>query len=62
MKALKGSSEEKALLERYVRELNEQEDRVQALRKEIYEMQQKRDVAQSTLNTMIENLQMEVTL
>jgi uncharacterized phage infection (PIP) family protein YhgE len=62
MKALKGSSEEKALLERYVRELNEQEDRVQALRKEISEMQQKRDVAQTTLNTMIENLQMEATL
>jgi hypothetical protein len=62
MKALKGSSEEKALLERYVRELNEQEDRVQALRKEISEMQQKRDVAQTTLNTMIETLQMEVTL
>ncbi len=30
MKALKGSAEEKALVERYVRELNEQEDRVQA--------------------------------
>ena len=33
MKALKGSAEEKALIERYVRELNEQEDRVQVLRK-----------------------------
>jgi len=62
MKALKGSAEEKALIERYVRELNEQEDRVQALRKEIGEMQQRRDAAQSALNTMIENLQMEATL
>jgi hypothetical protein len=62
MKALKGSSEEKALVERYVRELNEQEDRVQALRREITEMQQKRDAAQSALNGMIEALQMEVTL
>ncbi len=62
MKALKGSVEEKALIERYVRELNEQEDRVQALRKEITEMQQKRDAAQSALTTMIENLQMEATL
>ncbi len=62
MKALKGSSEEKALVERYVRELNEQEDRVQALRREIAEMQQKRDAAQSALNGMIEALQMEVTL
>jgi len=62
MKALKGSAEEKALIERYVRELNEQEDRVQTLRKEITEMQQKRDAAQSALTTMIENLQMEATL
>ncbi len=62
MKALKGSSEEKALVERYVRELNEQEDRVQGLRHEITEMQQKRDAAQSALNGMIEALQMEVTL
>jgi hypothetical protein len=62
MKALKGSAEEKALIERYVRELNEQEDRVQALRKEITEMQQKRDAAQSALTMMIENLQMEATL
>ena len=62
MKALKGSTEEKALVERYVRELNEQEDRVQSLRREIADMQQKRDAAQSTLNGMIEALQMEVTL
>jgi hypothetical protein len=62
MKALKGSSEEKALVERYVRELNEQEDHMQALRREITEMQQKRDTAQSALNTMVEALQMEATL
>lgn len=62
MKALKGSSEEKALVERYVRELNEQEDRLQALRHEISEMQQKRDAAQSSLNHMVEALEMEVTL
>ena len=62
MKALKGSSEEKALVERYVRELNEQEDRVQALRHEISEMQQKRDAAQRSLNNMVEALEMEVTL
>jgi len=62
MKALKGSSEEKALLERYVRELNEQEDRLQSLTREIAELQQKRDTQQSALNTMLESLQMEVTL
>ena len=62
MKALKGSAEERALVERYVRQLNEQEDRMQSLRHEISEMQQKRDSAQSTLNGMVEALQMEVTL
>jgi hypothetical protein len=62
MKALKGSAEEKALVERYVRELNEQEDHVQALRREVSDLQQKRDAAQSKLNGMIESLQMEVTL
>jgi hypothetical protein len=62
MKALKGSAEEKALVERYVRELNEQEDRVQSLRREIADLQQKRDAGQSALNGMIEALQMEVTL
>jgi hypothetical protein len=62
MKALKGSAEEKALIERYVRELNEQEDHVQALRREISDLQQKRDAGQSALNGMIEALQMEATL
>jgi hypothetical protein len=62
MKALKGSAEEKALVERYVRELNEQEDRVQSLHREMADLQQKRDAAQKTLNDMIEGLQMEVTL
>jgi hypothetical protein len=62
MKALKGSAEEKALVERYVHELNEQEDHVQTLRKDISNLQQKRDAAQSKLNGMIESLQMEATL
>jgi hypothetical protein len=62
MKALKGSAEEKALVERYVRQLTEQEDRVQTLHHEIADLQQKRDAAQKTLNEMIEGLQMEVTL
>ena len=54
--------EEKALVARYVRELNEQEDRVQSLHHEIADLQQKRDAAQKTLNDMIEGLQMEATL
>jgi len=62
MKALKGSAEEKALVERYVKELNEQEDRMQSLRHEITDLQGKRESAQKTLNETIEALQMEVTL
>jgi len=62
MKALKGSAEEKALVARYVRELNEQEDRVQKLQRETVDWEQKRDAAQSTLNGMVEALAMEVTL
>jgi hypothetical protein len=62
MKALKGSAEEKALVARYVSELNEQEDRVQSLHREMADLQQKRDAAQKTLNDMIEGLQMEATL
>jgi len=62
MKALKGSAEEKALVERYARELNQQEDRVQALQKEISVLHQKRDSAQKTLNDMIQGLAMDTTL
>jgi hypothetical protein len=62
MKALKGSSEEKALVERYVRELNDQEDRVHSLQQEILALQQKRDVAQKALTEIIEGLELEATL
>jgi hypothetical protein len=62
MKALKGSAEEKTLVARYVRELNEQEDRVQSLHHEMTDLQQKREAAQKTLNDMIEGLQMDATL
>ena len=34
MKALKGSTEERALIQRYTRELDSQEDKLAALRKE----------------------------
>jgi hypothetical protein len=42
--------------------LNEQEDRMQSLRHEITDLQQKREASQKTLNETIEALQMEVTL
>ena len=43
MKALKGSAEEKALVQRYTGELNKQEDRLAAIRSELEDLQQKRN-------------------
>ncbi len=62
MKALKGSSEEKALLQRYTRQLDEQENRLEALRKEQADLEQKRREAQAELNKMIEELSLDSTL
>ncbi len=42
MKALKGSAEEKTLLQRYARQLDSHEDRVSSLKKEITDLQLKR--------------------
>jgi archaellum component FlaC len=62
MKALKGSAEEKALVERYARQLNDQEDRVQSLQHEISELRQKRDASQKALTEMIDALELEARL
>ena len=47
MKALKGSAEEKALLQRYTRQLDSQEDRLNTLTKEISDVQEKHTQAQA---------------
>ena len=62
MKALKGSAEEKQLVERYARELNEQEDKVQTLQREITELKQKKDAAQKELDDMVEGMTLEARL
>ena len=62
MKALRGSAEEKALLQRYARQLDEQETRLDALRKKIQEAEAQRDQANGVLQKMIDNLQIEATL
>ncbi len=58
MKALKGSSEEKALLQRYVGQLDSQESRLAALRKESSDLTAQQNQASSELDRMI----MEVNL
>jgi len=57
MKALKGSPEEKALLQRYTKELDSQENRLEEIRKETTDLETKRGQAQAELNKMVEELQ-----
>ncbi len=62
MKALKGSAEEKALLQRYTQQLNEQENRLEMLRKESQQLEAQKDTAQAALDKMIEKLAFDVQL
>jgi predicted nucleic acid-binding Zn-ribbon protein len=62
MKALKGSAEEKALLQRYTKELNDQEDKLQAVRGEIASREQQRDKSREQLDKMMEDLTLDETL
>jgi len=61
MKALKGSAEEKALLQRYTKQLDSQEDRINTLRVEITTLQTKRAGLQAELDQMIQNLDVDET-
>jgi hypothetical protein len=61
MKALRGSAEEKALLQRYTRQLDEQETRLDALRKKIEQTEAQRDQANELLGKMIDDVQIETT-
>jgi DNA repair exonuclease SbcCD ATPase subunit len=62
MKALKGSAEEKALLQRYTQQLNEQENRLETLRKESQQLEAQKDSAQAALDKMIQELSFDVRL
>jgi hypothetical protein len=53
MKALRGSADEKQLLQRYTRQLNEQEDRLDQLRSEISQTTRRRETAREELNALI---------
>jgi hypothetical protein len=61
MKALKGSSEEKALVQRYTGELDQQETQLDSLRKTIQSTEARRDQANNELENMIDNIQLEST-
>jgi hypothetical protein len=62
MKALKGSPEEKALLQRYAQQLDGQETRLAALRKETQQLETRRQAAEVQLNKMIGELSLDVKL
>jgi hypothetical protein len=61
MKALKGSAEEKALLQRYVASLNQQEDRLATLNKEISTKEVELNARQSEYQQMAESLAFDQT-
>ena len=62
MKSLKGSAEEKKLLERYTQQLDAQENRLEALRKEIQQLDARKQSAQEALDKMIEELSLDAKL
>jgi len=62
MKALKGSAEEKTLVERYAHQLNQQEDQMESLHKQIADLQQKRDDAQKVMNNSVQQLSLEAKI
>jgi chromosome segregation ATPase len=62
MKALRGSAEEKTLLQRYTKQLDEQETQLESLRKTIRDTETQRDKANDQLEKMIDELQIEATL
>ena len=58
MKALKGSAEERALLQRYTHQLDQQEDRLADLRKQSEGLKDQREKLGAELDAML----MEITL
>jgi hypothetical protein len=59
MKALKGSAEEKALLQRYAHQLDTQEDRLNALNKEISDLQEKQTQARNQLDQIVQQITLD---
>ncbi len=62
MKALKGSDAERQLVERYTRQLGAQEDRLEALRREIATLQLQAQATRQELARLIEALSLDVEI
>ena len=61
MKALRGSAEERVLLQRYAQQLNSQEDQMAALNTQVTELKQRRDSERSELDTMTKRINLDQT-
>ena len=62
MKSLRGSAEEKDLTQRYTKELGDQENKLESLRREISDLQSQRAKAQQDLDALIEHMSFDITL
>jgi hypothetical protein len=62
LKALKGTPEERALTQRYIQQLADQETRLEAIQHETADLTSKREQAQATLDAMVNSLTLEATL
>ena len=62
MQSLKGSSEEKQLLQRYTAQLNDQETQLEKLRKEIESLGAKKDAEAEKLTKLVRELTFDVKL
>ena len=60
MKSLKGTAEEQFLVKRYATQMNQQEDRLETLRKELSDLEQKRRQAKAELARLIEALSLDI--
>jgi len=62
MKALKGSAEEKSLLQRYAQQLNSQEDRLQQLRTEVADLRQQHSKVNDNFTSYLMSLSLDETV
>jgi hypothetical protein len=62
MKALRGTAEEKALVQRYTKQLDEQENQLESLRKNIQATEAQGDKANDQLENMIQDLQIKASI
>ena len=58
MRSLRGSSEERQLIQRYVKQLDEQETRIETVRREVASLTAERAKAQAELEKYIEAIAM----